>query len=398
MLTAKLNYNEEISLVQPYTRESLEKLRSEGKFYCPVCKASLILKLGKLRHWHFAHERDNTCYIETEPETKYHLEGKLQLYHWLQAQGLDVWLEPYLKEIKQRPDLLVRRGKHRYAIEFQCSNISIDLLTKRTNSFINHGITPIWVLGANRLVRKSDSTVALRTLEWLTTRTLTKTYETPSILLYCSEQKSFIFLTDFFSTSSMKASATFTVFPQHQISFDNLLNDSLISKKCLSKEKILTVKRHWRYSCPPFPSKTEKHMSQLYFQEQHYPTLFPCEAGWPTPYHYYLQTSPHLWQSWILLKFLHKRPISQPFSYQLLEHAFLPMLEYGLFKERTFLQLKGNVSFALKGYLSFLQKIDIIQIESKSHIIKKREVELPQHIEDAIRGDQRVYEKYWGKR
>ncbi|MCT8140391.1 hypothetical protein H1D32_23445 [Anaerobacillus sp. CMMVII] len=92
-------------------KEELLELRQRKKFFCPVCYEEVIIKLGTKQAWHFAHKRKLSCIDEMEGETTYHIEGKKLLFNWLKNQELDVELEPYLKEVKQRPDLLVRTSK-----------------------------------------------------------------------------------------------------------------------------------------------------------------------------------------------------------------------------------------------------------------------------------------------
>ena len=67
----------------------------------------------------------NQCsQLFAEGESTLHLQGKIQLYEWFKKHGHQVKLEPYLKELSQRPDLLVTIDKEQFAVEFQCSTIS----------------------------------------------------------------------------------------------------------------------------------------------------------------------------------------------------------------------------------------------------------------------------------
>ncbi|MDI5790199.1 competence protein CoiA family protein [Bacillus licheniformis] len=86
-----------------------------------------------------------------EPESPYHLKGKRLLYEWLGRQGLRPVLEPYLQEIRQRPDLLLEHGTRQVAVEFQCANLNAAAYRKRTEGFLRLGIEPVWILGGNRI-------------------------------------------------------------------------------------------------------------------------------------------------------------------------------------------------------------------------------------------------------
>lgn len=50
--------------------------------FCPVCQKPVILKLGKKRTHHYAHQPEDVC-IVTQPETALHLNTKLHIYKQL---------------------------------------------------------------------------------------------------------------------------------------------------------------------------------------------------------------------------------------------------------------------------------------------------------------------------
>ena len=63
------------------------------------------MKLGSQRIEHFAHQKDSQCTESYERESDYHINGKLQLFQWLEMQNLSPVLEPYYQSIRQRPDI-----------------------------------------------------------------------------------------------------------------------------------------------------------------------------------------------------------------------------------------------------------------------------------------------------
>ena len=149
MLVALMN-DQYISLTSDYTREQLLQLRKKQKFICPQCKSNLQLKVGKVKTPHFSHFRDANCHnLFSEGESETHLLGKLALYDFFKKANKNVVLEPYLATLSQRPDLLVQDRDSRYAIEFQCSTIDSDLVSKRTSGYIQHGIHPYWLLNTS---------------------------------------------------------------------------------------------------------------------------------------------------------------------------------------------------------------------------------------------------------
>ncbi len=124
MFSAMIDQGGTICLADGYKAEDLKRLRKRHAFYCPVCRCELDLKIGSVKLPHFAHKPDAACPVPHEPESPYHLKGKRLLYEWLGRQGLRPVLEPYLQEIRQRPDLLLEHGTRQVAVEFQCANLN----------------------------------------------------------------------------------------------------------------------------------------------------------------------------------------------------------------------------------------------------------------------------------
>lgn len=123
------------------------QLTKEDKYYCPACQKGVHLKQGAVMRPHFAHFKAEACAAFSEGETAEHLEGKVQLREWLECLNVRVEMEAYLPELKQRPDLLVVKGKRRIAVEFQCSGIAIEKVAERTRGYRRAGIGVVWVLG-----------------------------------------------------------------------------------------------------------------------------------------------------------------------------------------------------------------------------------------------------------
>ena len=57
-----------------YSKEKAAELRKK-RWFCPVCKSELDIKLGREKLPHFAHKKQAVS-GESEPESEYHLEGK----------------------------------------------------------------------------------------------------------------------------------------------------------------------------------------------------------------------------------------------------------------------------------------------------------------------------------
>lgn len=147
MLVALTNNQERVVLTSSFSKGTLQQLRSNKQFYCPQCKEPMQLKVGSIKIPHFAHISKSKCddYF-SEGETEQHLLGKEQLYQMFLQLGLQVELEPYLANLKQRPDLLVtgKRGQA-YAVEFQCSSILTKRFNERNKGYLSETILPIWI-------------------------------------------------------------------------------------------------------------------------------------------------------------------------------------------------------------------------------------------------------------
>lgn len=140
MLIAK--YHQGLLNTVEQTAQQLLALQN-NTFFCPQCGKRVILKIGTKITPHFAHQ-SKRCTGFTEGESAIHLLGKQQLYKWLQSFGY-VELEPLLPALMQRPDILVTIKDQQYAIEFQCSPISVEQLTRRTEGYQQQNIIPIWL-------------------------------------------------------------------------------------------------------------------------------------------------------------------------------------------------------------------------------------------------------------
>lgn len=206
ILTACLEDGQLIMLTPELKRSELRKWRESRSFYCPQCKKCVQMKVGDIVVPHFAHPKNSTCIASfSEGESPQHLSGKRLLYQLLEARTKDVILEPVLKEISQRPDLLVSTNEIQIPIEFQCSTIPISLLQKRTEGFQQIGMDPIWVLHTPEKLKNIPQGVSLLQIskfqEWfikssppegevlLTLNPQTKTFHYFSNLLYIAGRR-----------------------------------------------------------------------------------------------------------------------------------------------------------------------------------------------------------------
>lgn len=120
---------------------------STQDYFCPSCKEPVFLKRGLKNVAHFCHYKHSECQAFSEGESKVHLAGKRFLYDFIKEAGYKVSLETYLPKLKQRPDLLIETKTEEIAVEFQCSPISVEKISQRTQGYLSAGYQVIWILG-----------------------------------------------------------------------------------------------------------------------------------------------------------------------------------------------------------------------------------------------------------
>lgn len=119
--------------------------KRDNNYYCCECKQRVKLITTRSSSY-FRHK--NKCNNKIN-ERLIHQDGKQLIinqlskwkYHSLKS-------EFYLPTIKQRPDILVNEN---LAIEYQCAQISVDILAKRVNGYRLAGIKNVWILGGHYL-------------------------------------------------------------------------------------------------------------------------------------------------------------------------------------------------------------------------------------------------------
>ncbi|MFC0557662.1 competence protein CoiA [Halalkalibacter alkalisediminis] len=385
MFIAKFKDGTKISLVDDWHLDELKELRKKRSFFCPVCEASVQLKLGTTRLWHFAHEPHAACSDLGENESLYHLKGKKFLYQWLQSHQVKVALECYLPIIRQRPDLLFRFNDTLYAIEYQCSPIETTLLEKRTQGYNQIGIIPIWILGGNRLKRFGPHTFSLKSYEWLCTHTSKSHFF--HLTYFCPEQTRFAQLHQITPYSSTKFLASYHESPLFKTPLHSIVQPNFEGKGNMF-DKWMTVRKNWRYkNLSPYPAKIERIIRELLYKNGIPPSLFPIETGWPTAYHYLISSSPYHWQLLILFECLQHQPLNQPFSRKIVIQCLFPYIENRWLMLR---RISEPWTQAIDGFLHFLTRIGYLgKVESKQGMFKRlRNPVIPTNVEEAVVLDQ----------
>ncbi|WP_050995783.1 competence protein CoiA family protein [Paenisporosarcina sp. TG20] len=177
------------------TKEQLVYLRNTSQFKCPQCDSPLRLKIGKIVIPHFAHIVLTDCLSSfSERESPTHLIGKQQLAEFFTRVGCIVSVEAYLPKISQRPDLLVKKNKRSFAIEFQCSVIPIVDIEKRNLGYSKVNTRSIWMLRTPLNIYKDSKGITYIKLSRFMQYFITNETTTATLITYNPSTSEFIYI------------------------------------------------------------------------------------------------------------------------------------------------------------------------------------------------------------
>lgn len=362
-------------------QEAIIKLRKEGeKFYCPVCESSVIIKAGNHMIAHFAHQSNTDCPSREGGESIYHEQGKLLLYQWLRRHIIDVRLEAYLQEIKQRPDILLNINNKKIAIEYQCARIAAGEIWNRNKGYIAAGIIPIWIIGANQFTRYNATSFKLDQF----TRQFIHQYssDTP-LMLYYFHPYTFQIATihDIFITKNTKAIGKINITSLNLINFLDLFQFTNFSPK----EKLnlwIKEKRHFRLNPGRnFYGDELTWRKWLYFKGLH-PQNLSSVIHLPVSSQHQMKTPLWNWQSRLLLEIIHPLRIGANFTVESCKYLFKTRI-----LSSTAFPLISSSTHPIEQYLNILERLKFIQTVSPGIYQKKRQFSSYKNVEEAINGD-----------
>lgn len=392
MLVAVTKAGQYFSLGNKYLEiEKLRQLRKTEQYFCPACKLEVILKLGTKQAWHFAHKQHQSCSDEAEGETIYHIEGKKLLYEWLTMQGLQVSLEPYLQDAKQRPDLLLKSANKNYAIEFQCAKITPEIFLKRTATYQTHHYTPIWILGGNQLKRVKGNLFQLNSFHWLFSHVISSGNKSLQIISFCPENNTLILLRNIIAISTNRSLCTPKFSKLANSTFQSLFQTN---KQQYPIEAWLQIKENWRKPRLRL-SHAELYLQKIYYQKSIPISLYPAEAGIPIVFLHFIETPSFIWQSWLLEIFVATKSSGDKFHINLVIRAFQSLVHKGVFELRSMpLQSSGSLFLAIKNYLLFLAELKILATNDGKLFIKNAEIQHPRNVGEALMKDKDVMQTF----
>lgn len=380
MLQAKLNNGALLTLIHR-NRKEIDHLKKAGKYFCPTCNEPVFIKAGDKMIPHFAHYSNSACPSNERGEGKYHEQGKLLLYQWLNSQGMDVRLEEYIPSIQQRPDVLLKINKKQIAIEYQCARISTEEIRNRNRGYRSIGIIPIWILGANRLERKTKQHIKIDSFAQNFIHQYTS--NSPSVIYYfCPETLRFIIMQDIIFTRNGHAIGKLKIVDIRNLHFKDLFILDYLGSS--------TLYANWKKEKERFRLQPRKQVygmelewrQWLYLKRMHIENL-PSIIYLPVSTQYRLKTNLWDWQSRICLDILDPIRIGGVVSFQRIAYHVRKYL-----KSPTLFPLIRSEEHPIKEYLQILIQIGILTELLDERYQKLKPLTYYQHIEEAMKGDE----------
>jgi competence CoiA-like predicted nuclease len=376
-----------MSILSHPSRQELRHLRTRERFYCPICKEEVKLKVGHKNTPHFAHWSMRKCEGGLERESEDHLLGKKQLFTALEKR-YDAELEPYLSSIRQRPDFIVKTREGEYPIEFQCSSLSPQLLGKRTSMYKKEGYTPIWILGAKRYKRLSAYLHELSPFEWYFLRSPSS--RAPFLLYYSSFDQHLIQLQHIYPFSPKMVFAVPARIPLPYVTLSHFFPRGTNPFTALFP--IWTErKKKWRLSYMMYRNKQYDGFLRWLYENGIPPSHFPAEAGIPHSLLYMIETPACIWQTYVLLDLFSKRTIGMTAAWEEIAFSFSRRIRQKDIVARHFpISAVPNLYEPLRQYVDILCDVNILRKTEGDRYELVRGYTIPETASDAFMEDMKL--------
>jgi competence protein CoiA len=374
LLTAQTKSGTIFSLGTAYKKENLLIIRNNEEFFCPACGERVSLKLGNQRIYHFAHRSGTICRDFYESETLYHMKGKLQLYQWLERQGIPAALEYYDSRIKQRPDIVFHYGGNKYALEYQCSPIPEDIFNKRTAAYDQQNYIPLWIMGSKHMKVKRSNIFSLSNFDYFFLR---KTKDNHLIIpSYCPEEKQFKILSSIYPYSIKNALANITHHPIEQTVIQDILAPKITTQHSLVKWLKEIEKFTLNWSLHPSPDLNQI-LREIYMHNLNL-YLLPPEIGLPVSHSLLIQTPPIIWQTYLYLDVLQDKIPNDLLDLRIVERQYNKRMMKKEIINRNIPQLPKEQSFnAVKDYFLQLERLGILTKKSETVFQLQTQILIP---------------------
>lgn len=393
MLVANKENGERLSLGEVWDKKELLKIRSQEKFLCPECGEEVVMKLGSKKIWHFSHLAGGSCQYEYDRESEYHLTGKLKLYQWLKNQGIDAALERFDPQMKQKPDITFEWEGQKYAIEFQCSVIAEDIFTKRTKTYFDHGIIPIWIAAGTFINRKASNIAAINNFLYLFIRRPKRVWNLPA---FCPISGQFIILHGAVPITARKTITFLEVISLGAFSVEKLLSPTPRRLRFLNIWQTENQKLKSRYLNSP-GARQNPFLKELYYNQLSL-LMLPPEIGLPVPSSPYIETPPLIWQTYLYLDVFRHYRKEDMISYAKIREAFNKRMKRGEIKLRILpVAGHGDFRYPLAEYVFLLTKVSFLVRINSGSVKVIRELIPPASINRQMEAEADFFAKYDNK-
>ena len=377
-----------VTLPEKLTGDILTVMKESTGYFCPCCKTEMIIKAGRIKVPHFAHKNNSSCHASSEPESAYHLMGKRTLYEWFVSNNFHAKLEAYIPQIKKRTDILVTVDENHYAIEFQCSFISEASFKERTRAYQSMGITPIWIMGAKRLKRKSKNEFSFSAFQWLF---VNGTSLHPFLWLYCPETHQMAALKNITPFTKRTVFAEITTAPLH------LLSPNHMSPRRCMEFPFLLAWRQKRKSWCLHRVKTAKRSDSFFYElYTHHisPAMIPIEIGIPIQGMFLIETPAIEWQAWLYMDVFQTKKLGEKIVMNEVLRHFKKRIMKGDIELRPFPVLKGkDVETPVKRYIQLIEKIGYIKEGQAGTFTVTRQFTIPTTSDECMTLESTFYQK-----
>ncbi|MBT2695769.1 competence protein CoiA family protein [Bacillus sp. ISL-55] len=390
LLVANKSDGKRLSLGERWEKSELIAIRSRDKFHCPECGEEVVMKLGSKKIWHFSHLVGGSCQYEYDRESEYHLSGKLQLFNWLKKQGINAELEHFDQQMKQKPDIAFELKNQKYAIEFQCSVIPAEIFEKRTKTYLQNGVIPIWVAAETLVKRKKNYVASINNFLYLFTRQTRHSWNIPA---FCPISGQFINLNGAIPITSKRSITNLIVNSLKQYSAEELVNPIEKSFPFLKTWQAENQKLKSRYLTSP-GSWQNPFLKELYRNHLSLLTL-PSEIGLPVRSSPYIETPPLIWQTFLFLDVFRHYQKGDIIMYAKIREAFDRRLRRKEIKLRTLpVAEERDHRYALAEYVFLLTKITYLEKINSGTVRVLREISIPDSIDEQIHEEAEFFTKY----
>lgn len=380
MIVALNSERKVINLFEIQAPEDLIKLKKNGPYFCPNCKNQVRLKIGLKKVTHFAHIDLTECDNERK-ESLEHLEGKFALYQFFKKLGVNVEVEKFISELNQRPDLFIRLNNIQMCVEYQCSVIPLEIMSKRTQSFKNKGMKVLWILNDKLLNQKRWSSFYINSIS---VYSLIK-INLFSLLFYNPTLNSFTVLSSLIAFSPVQYIGQKQVFPINNFSLKELLVQNKVDKKELIA-KWSRLKKDFRlYQHLHTKGNLKVFKHDLYHANI---TYFPAVIGVPLESNCIIKEHCIIWQGQIYFKFFHETEIGKLINVDKINQYVKIEVQNGKWRVNQFQNNEiENLEKCVEKYIDFFVKIRIVKRIKNGKIMKIANAIIPTSFQQALDED-----------